>query len=208
MPPSPALTATPSNPTSATDAHFQYTDAQNTVTFQCRLDGTASGKGSSYGKCGSSANYSALSLGTHTFCVEAVDKSAKSSLPTCFSWTIVSATAQPFTIGGIGQGVFYPGGPLVPVNLVFTNPNSSPITLASVTVTITGTSAPGCSAANFVVVAQLSATPTVPAGTAVSLAALGVPTASWPQLQMIDSGNQDACKAATVNLAFTGTASG
>ena len=201
VPPAPALSATPSNPTSSTDAHFQYADAQNTVTFQCRLDGAAR-------KCGSSANYSALSLGTHTFCVEAVDKAAKASLPTCFSWTIVSATALPFSIGGTGQGLFYPGGSRVPVNLVISNPNTSPITLTSVTATITGTSARGCSVANFAVVAQLSATPTVAAGSTVSLSALGVPVASWPQLQMIDSGNQDACKGATVSLAFAGTASG
>jgi hypothetical protein len=41
-----------------------------------------------------------------------------------------------------------------------------------------------------------------------SLQQLGVGQSDWPQLRMLDAGNQDACRNASVNLAYTGTATG
>jgi hypothetical protein len=104
----------------------------------------------------------------------------------------------------------YPGGAAVPVDLVFTNPNGVPITITGVQVTITGTSAAGCAAGDFTVDRQLVVTPTlvVPAYATRSLSQLDANQAHWPQLRMIDNGNQDACQNATVNLAFTGEATG
>jgi hypothetical protein len=104
--------------------------------------------------------------------------------------------------------LLYPAGPAVPINLVFTNPNASPITIQSATVSVTGTSVGGCAGANFSVSQQLSATPTVPASSTKSLQDLGVPQGNWPKLQMVGSGNQNACQNATVNLGYTGTATG
>lgn len=104
--------------------------------------------------------------------------------------------------------LLYPGGGLVPVNLAFTNPNGSPITVQSVIMSVTGTSAGGCGAGNFAVAEQLTAQPVVPANSTRSLQDLGIPQPHWPKLQMLDSGNQDACRSATVNLSFTGTAQG
>ena len=103
--------------------------------------------------------------------------------------------------------LLYPGAPPVPINLVFTNPNSSPITIQSATVSVTGTSA-GCGAGAFQMTQQLTANPTVPANSTRSLQDLGVPQANWPKLQMANSGNQNACQNATVNLGYSGTATG
>jgi hypothetical protein len=49
----------------------------------------------------------------------------------------------------------------------------------------------------------------IPANTTESLSDLGVPQADWPVLSMADNNvNQDNCVNATLNLGFTGTASG
>jgi hypothetical protein len=111
-------------------------------------------------------------------------------------------------MSGNAISTIYPGGNASPVELVFTNPNTSPITITSVTVTVTGTSAPGCAASNFTITQQLTAHPVVPANDTKSLTQLGVSQSQWPQLQMLDNGNQNVCAAATVNLSYAGTATG
>jgi hypothetical protein len=201
QPPAPTFTKTPSNPTNDKKASFLYNDAESGVSFKCKLDAAA------YANCGNSANYNNLSQGSHTFCVQAIDKAGNVSTAACFTWQI-GAAAAPFTMSGnpLAGVLLYPGGPPVPINLVFTNPSGSPITIQSTTVSVTGTSPAGCGAGAFAVTQQLSATPTVPANSTRSLQALGVPQASWPQLQMTSSGNQNTCQNATVNLGYSGTA--
>jgi len=108
----------------------------------------------------------------------------------------------------LAGALLYPGGFDVPIDLVFTNPNTSPITITSVTTTVTGTTANGCGAGNFTVPRQLAANPVIPANATRSLSDLGAPQSQWPQLWMLDRGNQDACKHATVDLSFDGTAEG
>ncbi len=122
--------------------------------------------------------------------------------------TRAPSSRLPFTIAGSGRRDLHPGGTLVRVDLVFTNPNAAAITVTSVTVRLTGTSASGCSAANFRVAQQLTLTVTVPPRSTASLSGLGVPRSAWPRLRMLDTGNQDACKRAAVRLAFTGTEKG
>jgi len=202
-PPAPSFTETPSSPTTEKKATFRFGDSEAGVTFQCRLDA------GSYAKCGSPRKYSNLGEGPHTFCVQALDRAGNLSTPACYTWQ-VGAGAAAFTIAGapLPGTLLYPGGPAVAVNLAFTNPNSSSITIQSVTVSVTGTSVPACAGTNFTVAHQLSATPTIPASSTRSLQDLGVPQSDWPKLQMTGSGNQDACQSATVNLAFTGTATG
>ncbi len=204
-PPAPAITQHPPVTDSSKNAHFSFTDSEQGVSFRCQLDGGG------YGGCNGSsgnANYNNLSDGEHQFCVEAVDQAGNVSSPTCFQWAVHSFLS--FTIAGspLAGVLLYPGGPAVPINLVFTNPNTSPIMVQSVTVSVTGTSAAGCGPANFTVAQQLTATPTVPASSTESLQDLGVPQSQWPQLQMVDTGNQDACKNATVNLSYSGQARG
>jgi hypothetical protein len=83
--PTPKLTATPTDPTSATSASFTYTDTAAVSRFQCSLDGA------SYQDCGttrpSSKSYGGLANGHHTFKVRALSGS-KTSDAIAFSWKI------------------------------------------------------------------------------------------------------------------------
>jgi len=123
-------------------------------------------------------------------------------------YTITAATGMPFTISGNAVNALYPGGVASPINLVFTNPNSVAITVTSVTVTISSTSGgASCLPANFSIGQQLMVSVTVPATSTKSLSDLGVPTASWPTILMVETGaNQNACAAKTVNLSYAGSA--
>jgi hypothetical protein len=202
-PPPPTFKRTPSSPTKDRKAVFRYRDAEWGVRCRCSLDG------GSYVSCRSKKKYRHLAEGSHTFCVQASDKAGNPSNAACFTW-VIGAGVVDFTISGspLSGVLLYPGGPSVPVNLVFTNPNGSPITVQSVTVSVTGTSAVGCSPGNFAVAQQLNATPIVPAGSTRSLQDLGVSQSDWPRLQMGGSGNQDDCQSATVDLGYEGVATG
>jgi hypothetical protein len=202
-PPSPVFAKRPPDTTTDTKARFKYRDAEPDARFACDLDRHG------YAPCGSKKTYKHLLPGLHGFCVHALDKAGNSGPAACQTWSISASTADFSIVGGPLPGaLLYPGGRTVPIDLVFTNPNPAPITLQSVTVSVTGTSALGCEAGWFTVVQQLTATPTVPAGSTKSLQDLGVAQANWPQLLMGDAGDQDACQNATVDLGFSGSAAG
>jgi hypothetical protein len=200
-PPAPVITKHPDNPTTDRNAHFEFTDRQGDVSFLCMLDWSGSQV------CRSPQIFSNLRVGRHMFCVKAVDPRRNASSFSCLSWEIVGL-GQTFSITGspLPGVLLYPGGRPVPVNLVFTNPSAASITVIRATVTITGTSAPGCAASNFRVARQWKGNVIVPANSSQSLQGKGLPQPSWPQLTMRDNSNQDACKHATVSLSFTGTA--
>ena len=105
--------------------------------------------------CGSDKSYDHLTTGGHSFCVKAFDKAGNASSATCYAWTI-GAAGLAFTIAGtpLANVLLYPGGPDVPVNLVFTNPNNSAITITSATVSISGTSTASCPVSGHFTVAQ------------------------------------------------------
>jgi len=63
-------------------AVFAFSDTVATASFQCSLDGAA------YSACTSPSTTAALADGSHTFAVEAVDASNRTSNPTQYSWTI------------------------------------------------------------------------------------------------------------------------
>ncbi len=202
-PPPPVFTKTPPDSTSLTKAGFSYGDAERNTKFQCELDGAA------YTKCGHGKSYHRLTTGAHIFCARALDKAENASGAACATWVVTPASVT-FSISGNppAGALLYPGAAAVPLNLVFTNSNPAPITVQSVTVSVTGTSAGGCDAANFSVSQQLQAAPTVPARATASLQDLGVAQSDWPQLRMLEAGNQNACRNASVNLAYAGTATG
>jgi hypothetical protein len=201
-PPPPVITRRPLDSTTDTKAVFKWLDVERKTKFQCELDVGA------YVKCGHGKKYRRLTLGVHAFCTRALDKAGNASVPACATWVVRPATVT-FTISGSPPtgALLYPGA-AVPLDLVFTNPHPAPITVQSVTVSVTGTNAGGCGAANFTVSQPLQTTPTVPPRSTMSLQQLGVDQADWPQLRMLDVGNQDACRNATVDLAYTGTATG
>lgn len=125
------------------------------------------------------------------------------------TFTYITA-AQNFAVGGSLTSPLYPGTGQS-LNLTFTNPSSSPITIPSGgvsagNITIT-TNAPGCASSNFAVTKGLTVAVTIPAGqtTPESLSALGVPQAAWPVITMIETNtNQDACQGAKLTLTYSG----
>ena len=199
-PPSPVLIEHPDTSTTSTSAHFDYRDGEPFVSFFCKLDSGA------FARCGNGnhdADYSGLSVGTHQFQVIACDAAGNCSSPTVFNWTITGKVSA-FSIGN-ASGFLTPGAPGLSINLVIANPFSTKLTVTSVLVTVTGTSASGCTAGNFIVMQNLVGSVTIPAGMTESLSAAGVPSIDWPKVQMIDTHlNQDACEGATVNLSYAG----
>jgi hypothetical protein len=90
----------------------------------------------------------------------------------------------------------YPGGTGKTININITNPNSSAVTLAGVTATVSGTSDPGCTAADFSISGPVYAGGVIAGGATIP--------ASGATISMLDRAlvNQDACKGATISLAF------
>ena len=87
-PPAPTIDAHPDDPTRATDAHFTFSDAEQAVSFLCRLNGA------DFAACTSPQDYSGLAAGPQSFEVNAVDAAGNQSDAVSFSWT-VSSTAPP-----------------------------------------------------------------------------------------------------------------
>lgn len=118
-------------------------------------------------------------------------------------------SAKPFSLSGTALGAMGPGVAPSPIDLAVTNPNNQPLRITNLGVTVSGTSRPGCTVADFAVRQYGGSYPvTVPArATDVRLSTLGVPASALPTVAMISrSGNQDACKGVTVALAYTGSA--
>jgi hypothetical protein len=106
-PPAPSIDNKPSNPSNVKQAVFAFSDSDGTVSFQCSLDGAA------YSPCTSLFTTAALADGPHTFAVEAVDISNRTSNPTQYTWTIdtvapsaPSITSKPAAVVASGSASF------------------------------------------------------------------------------------------------------
>jgi hypothetical protein len=231
----PIITRKPSNPTSSTSATFRYVDSQPGVDFRCSLDSLT------FTSCATGGvTFRGLDQGTHTFQVEAVLGSVVSPT-TSFVWAIIprtppsssvrSTTAGPFkptaSTSSAGRNRPAPNGagftisadlaaPLYPgtsqeLDLVFTNPNPSPISVAAGAVSIAvSTVKSGCKASvNFAVAQSLTAAVTIPAHEARSLSQLGVSHGDWPVIAMVGTdSSQDACQDAALTLHYSAGATG
>jgi len=214
-PPAPLIVAGPSNPSKDKNPEFTLADVEYGVSFVCTLDsgpamnctGDTDHDGDFWVQ--GEIQYKNLTPGPHCFSAVAVDRAGNESAPTQFCWTI-SGTGLPFTIAGDATQLLSPGTSAT-LNLVITNPNSSPITIApgGITIVISTTQA-GCSAsANYTVTHGLTASVVVPATSTKSLSALGIATANWPVISMLDTHtNQNACAGAPLTLTYTGSATG
>lgn len=91
-----------------------------------------------------------------------------------------------------------PGLAAQPLSGNFTNPNSSPVYVASVTATVASTDKVGCDASDYTVVQPTAVNAQVASGTGVG---------SWSggsiQFNNKANANQDACKGATVTISYT-----
>jgi hypothetical protein len=128
----------------------------------------------------------------------------------------VKASNKTFSISG-NLGTQLTPGATVPLNLYIANPNNKSLALTSLSVTIAGitrtqaaaASALPCTAQDYVVTNYAGSYPlTVPVGPS-SLQSVGIPPALWPKIAMLDTTlNQDGCKGATLQLAYSGAGQG
>lgn len=128
----------------------------------------------------------------------------------------VQSSKKTFSISG-NLGTPLTPGAKIPLNLSFSNPNNKGLALSSLSVSIAGITrtqaavAAGlpCTTADYVVTNYSGAYPlTVPAGSK-TLQSLNPDSAQWPQIAMQDTAlNQDGCKGATLQLAYSGAGEG
>jgi hypothetical protein len=123
--------------------------------------------------------------------------------------TLVVQPTQDFRIRGNLAAPLAPGT-RAPLDLELTNPYGFNLRITSLGVGIAGTSAAGCSAAQNFAVGQIPAARypiTLPAGQTRTLGQLGIPDTARPQVEMLNQPwNQDACKNATINFTYSGSA--
>jgi hypothetical protein len=128
----------------------------------------------------------------------------------------VQPTKKTFSIAGDLSQPLSPGA-TVPLNLSFSNSNDKSLALNSLSVSIasvTRTQAAidaglACTPGDYVVTNYSGPYPlSVPVGTS-SLQSLGVSTALWPRVTMLDTTwNQDGCKGATIQFTYSGAGEG
>lgn len=205
-PPAPIILVSPASPTSETTARFRFADLDLEVGYQCSLDG------SPFQACGASHEIADLTVGDHCLRVRAVDRAGNISSPTQHCWTVAVGLFS-FTIQGSVTKVLYPGATST-VDLVLTNPNPIAIKVTSVVVTVAaattkaGAPNPACNGAtNLTVTRQLGPDVVIPGRATRTLTQLGVPESQWPLVTMPNLPvNQDACKATTFTLNYSGAA--
>lgn len=120
-----------------------------------------------------------------------------------------------FGLSGDVSGLLAPGTSRS-MDLGFTNPDKG-IDVGNLTVSITGVVRTAkaiaanlpCTAQDYAVVQYSGTYPlTVPSGSS-SLSQLGVPSAQWPRIAMLDTPRlQDGCKGAVLQLAYSGSGQG
>lgn len=205
-PPAPTITAQPAASTTSREASFSFTDAEHGVTLLCRRDGAR------FSSCTSPSSYRSLSLGTHSFQVQARDAVGNTSAAASYSWTIVKELAKeegkPFTVSGNASGPLAPGT-TQPLAITLSNPNNVTITVTALTVTTApGSSKAGCDGPANLALTQSNLSEakalTIVAGGHATLPSGSI---SAPQVLMKDLPvNQDACKGASFNFTYSGSA--
>ncbi len=205
-PPTPTITAQPAASTTSRDASFSFTDLEHGVTLLCRRD---DGR---YDRCASPLAYRGLSLGAHSFQVQAHDTVGNTSAAASYSWTIVKELAKeegkPFTVSGGAAGPLAPGM-TQPLAITLSNPNNVTITVTALTVaTAPGSSKAGCDGPTNLALTQSNLSEakalTIPAGAHATLPSGAI---SAPQVLMKDLPvNQDACKGAAFTFTYSGSA--
>jgi hypothetical protein len=145
------------------------------------------------------------------------DPSGKTQYAYASVQLVLSSSGSPFAISGDLSGMLSPGVSR-PLDLTLSNPNKKPLSVTNLTVsvqTVTRTSYAiayrlPCGADDYAITQYSGPYPlTVPAGRSASLSGLGVPSAAWPKVAMLDTAtNQDGCKGAALALAYSGSGAG
>ncbi|AMM34136.1 hypothetical protein SA2016_3476 [Sinomonas atrocyanea] len=204
------------------DLSLTRTNLTGPVAFT--LSGLPSGVAASFAPASTTGSTSALQLtvdaaakattATLTIGASGLDATGATRSASASVQLAVVSSPKAFGIAGTIPGGIAPGV-TVPVGLSITNPNNQPLSVTNLSVTLTGVTqtsdavAKGlpCSVADFAVTQYTGPYPqTIPAGGTASLASLGVPSSQWPQIKMLDTAaNQDGCKGATLQLAYSGS---
>ncbi len=202
-PPQPRIVRHPAATTLSTMVSFRYASSRADVDFQCKLD-DAAWKGCARARVA----YRGLAVGPHQFLVR-VNADGGRSRPARFAW--VQGQPQKFSIVAELSALdrLYPGAPAIAIPLVLTNPNSAPIRVTSLKVSVSA-DPPACPSGANLELIQSSASVrkplAIPAGGSVRLPAGGV---SAPAIALRDLPvNQDACQGVSFPLAFSGGALG
>jgi hypothetical protein len=129
---------------------------------------------------------------------------------------VIDSTQKSFTLSGNLAGQLAPGKSL-PLDLGITNPNNKTLALTNLSVSIKSVTRTAdaiarnlqCVAADYTVTQYSGPYPlAVPPGTN-SLSGLAITSSQWPQFKMLDTpANQDGCKGATLQLAYSGSGQG
>ena len=128
----------------------------------------------------------------------------------------VLSNGKAFTISGDLNSLLAPGLTR-PLGLAFSNPNSQPLSITNLSVTLTGVTRTAdavskglpCTVADYAVTQYSGPYPLVAPVGASSLASLAVPSSQWPKVSMLDTAaNQDGCKGATLQMAYSGSGQG
>jgi hypothetical protein len=205
-PPLPAIATHPLASTTSKSAGFSFSDSEHGVTLLCRRDGAR------FEHCTSPTSYGGLSLGAHTFQVQARDAVGNTSAAATYSWTIVKEVTEPagkpFTVTGNASGPLAPGLTRS-LAITLTNPNSVAITVTALSASVTaGSSNAGCDGPANLQLTQSSISEANPLTIAANgHVALPSGAVSAPQVLMKDLPvNQDACKGASFTFTYSGSA--
>jgi hypothetical protein len=117
-----------------------------------------------------------------------------------------------FSITGSVAVPLEPGSPQ-PIDALITNPNDLQLNITSLTVGVQTVTAPQataalpCTPSDFAVAPYSGPALTIPASSSRSLSALGVPSAQWPEVGLVDRpANQDGCQGASLSLTYSADA--
>jgi hypothetical protein len=215
--PSPALGAKPPDPNGTATSTFTWSDGEPGVAYLCSIENgsflsTVPSVGQPSQQCSSALTYNVPTTnnGQHQFAIEAVDTAGNVSPPISYSWKVQKAS-QPLTISGNASAPIYPGGSAAAFATTLNNPNPNAVTVASLSVTL-GPLPAGCQAAWFTITQSNVSTGhpiSIPANGAVTLPdAINAPGVTAPTVSMSDSGDQSACKGATIPISYGGTFTG
>lgn len=128
-----------------------------------------------------------------------------------------TSSGSNFSISAGVSSELYPGAPAQPLDLALTNPNGYALSVTSLVVSLNSITLaadpapPGqCTPSDFEIDQFSGSLPlTIPAGSTVTLSGLGLSPSEMPQIRMLDQPyNQDGCEGATLNLSYSGTATG
>lgn len=211
--PAPAFTSKPPDPNGTATSTFVWTEQEPGDTYLCSVENgkfasTVPSVGGSPQPCSSPLTYNVdtSNSGVHQFAVEAVDALGNVSSSISWSWK-VDKGSQALSVSG-NAGTVYPAGVASSFQTTITNPNSTPVTITSLTVSL-GAMPSGCQAGWFAISqSNVSASQpiTVPANSSVTLPdAAHAPGVTAPTVSMADNGDQSGCENSTIPVSYDGT---